>query len=910
MSDYRMMTAMVVFKLEQELGSYVSQRSPEIDQAIQDIATSIIDRESKKRPNLSILNTSQLIAETYIEDLFQLALRVTKETADFAPLNELKKLCSNLSLNEIRNAVAHPNRPFPDCYWYRVAAIATDPLIQQLNFKGLVACLAAAIEGKIVPPPEEWMSLPEWIVPNNLPKTSDFDITGLIGRPKEIADLNKYLSNPRANTIAIVAPGGVGKTALALDVLSRSCKSPEFSKYFQAIVFVTLKVEKLTAEGVIKLDAPSSIAEIESQLSNTIPQALGEDGAGRSFDKIKEDFGDVSILLFVDNLETLLLDDPNNFNEFQIGLPISWRLLVTSRIAINSATCLALPPLTEQHSKHLARLYSVRRGSANAFTDEIIDKVVQRTRCNPLAIRLAVDAYILGSPLNNSLDSASRDVLNFSYKNLLEVISPESGTVLECLFLEDSKTRIELAESIGSPIDAVAMGLAELNRTSLITRDNSEEQERYSLYPAVRDVLLVAPINADLRLQIQKRLLIKKESAAVDLSRQSKLAKNHPEFIDPDTPDVIRNLCFEANRALRKNARRNGDEVLALIDRLRALRTEYPRSSEIPRQLARIFKSLGDNSSAIHEINDALKLEPNNILLLMLLGRYLHDDRNYKGSVEAYEKISSQGGFDPNVTDEQTARYCYNGYLLALLYAGDNSRILSETHGWSDESSLRDLAGAFRSRAWKRSVENSLNIEERAKALSKSASILDDIHKLYGYPEWLPGFFIELIRGIDDAFKINKFSTSKYALKLLQFAERHISNVFDDNREDLSIVLSISGNLSRVIYEGNPFNSEGWSNFLTTEGGINYDNEYSLDELSEQGFTMTNVYHIPKSDSVFVFTKDSEEKQYFVHLESCRLNQRQLWRWLKEGSTIAVKSDGLPPVQNKAIRAIDSLILN
>lgn len=113
MSDFRIMSAMVLFRLEQALGSVVLEKNPAIDEQIQDIANAIRAREVTRRPDTLISTTAELIAETYIEDLFQLALRISHNTSDYEQWLSLKALCSALSLFQIRNAVAHPNRHFP-----------------------------------------------------------------------------------------------------------------------------------------------------------------------------------------------------------------------------------------------------------------------------------------------------------------------------------------------------------------------------------------------------------------------------------------------------------------------------------------------------------------------------------------------------------------------------------------------------------------------------------------------------------------------------------------------------------------------------------------------------------------------------------------------------------------------------
>lgn len=908
MADYRMMTAMVLFKFEQELGAYVHQRSPKIEESIKDIATGILERDTKGRSDFSEIGTSQLIAETYIEDLFQLALRLTKNTADFDLLNQLRSLAASLNIYEIRNSVAHPNRPFPDCYWFRMAAIVTDPLVQQLNFKGLSGCLDAAMSGRLEIPPEDWLKQPEWLIPNDLPKNSDFDITGLIGRPRETGELQKYLLNPRINTVAIVAPGGVGKTALALDVLSRACKTPEFAQHFQAIAFATLKLEKLTTAGITKLNAPDSIQALEAQLSESLPSLFGEEPFN-SFLEMKQRLADSSLLLFIDNLETLLLDDPSDFNDFQINLPPKWRLLLTSRVPINSATCLVLPPLTEASAKHLTRVYSTRRGASGVFSDEVVERVIARTRCNPLAVRLVVDAYILGSTLDDSIDCAAKDVLSFSYRILLDTLSQDSCAVLECLVLQDLQTRMELAENINCSIDVVANGLAELSRTSLIVRDQSGERERYSLYPAVRDVLLVQPRDPNLRKLIHHRLLSIKEALAEDQSRQSKLTKHHPDFVETELPSVVRNCCFETNRALKQSANRRRESILDLIERLRQLKLEYPKVSAIPRQLGKVFKALGDNGTAIVEMREALTIDPENIQLLMLLARYLHDDRNYLGAIDLYSKVRDLGGWNKDVVEISIARYAYNGYLLALMYARDNQRILNETNDWQNLDFLSDLAGAFRARAWKRSIETTGDGDVRAKALNKASLILEDLHKTFGYTAWVPGFFQEIIRGIVDLFKITGITSNKYASKLLIFVDQHMTSVFADTGDDFESVLSIVGILSKINLAENPFRTQDWADFLRTNGGHSFANEEERLTLVRDGYTIASIYHKPTPESAFAFAKDHNGTQYFVHFQSMHPDYRHLWRRVVEGADIALKPDLRPTMDGKAVQAFECIVI-
>ncbi|MBF4375893.1 hypothetical protein EAY46_23165, partial [Vibrio anguillarum] len=180
----------------------------------------------------------------------------------------LKALANQLGIFDIRNAVCHPNNPFPDCYWYRAATIASDPLIEKLGLQNVSEALTSAVAGQLNEPPQSWFSDVKWAIPNNLPKMFPHEITGLLGRETEFKELNRLLLLPRENLITIVAPGGIGKTALVLQLLKDLSLTPSFSKQVDRIIFCSLKNEELTADGLRKIDAVKDIDSIKSHIFN------------------------------------------------------------------------------------------------------------------------------------------------------------------------------------------------------------------------------------------------------------------------------------------------------------------------------------------------------------------------------------------------------------------------------------------------------------------------------------------------------------------------------------------------------------------------------------------------------------------------------------------------------------------
>ncbi|MGB8421619.1 NB-ARC domain-containing protein [Paraburkholderia sp.] len=907
--NYRMMAAMVLFRLEQSLGAFVVAKSPQVDAAITPLADEISARQASARARPPILNTADLIADTYLEDLFQLALKVSAGSSDNAIVRELKDLCATLALYEIRNAVAHPNRPFPPCFWFRMAAIASDPTLQKLDMPEVTASLESALQGRLESPPEEWLRAPTWAVPNNLPAKNDFDITGLIGRPSESKDLARFLQNPRMPCVAVVAPGGVGKTALGIDVLQKVCDSPSSRAHFEAVIFLSLKNEKLTAGGLEKLDAPNTIADLERNLCEAIPDVLGGEEHAESFDELKSTFGNRKLLLFIDNLETLLRDAPESFDAFQVDLPPHWRLLVTSRVTVNSATCLPLSPLNDGNAKHLARLYATRKNVKELVAENLVNRVVERSRCNPLAIRLSVDAFALGSPLEESLNNAAKDVLSFSYRNLLEVISEHSVAVVEALFLTDPQTRIELADNIGTSIDAVASGLHELTRTSLVTRDSGRSNETYSLYPALRDLLLVSPRDAKLRQKIQHRILARRTAIAGDDTRQLKLSPFHPDYVSSDLPPVVRNVLFETNRTLKRLAApASRQDALDLLVRLRELKLESPETCEISRHIAKIYSRLGDPNSAINELTEALKRSTQDLQSLIMLGRLYHDGGQYKEALACYTTVRDQIGWRPDDTDLQTARYCASGFLLAILYLNDYDALLRETQDWDSYGELKVDIGAFRARAWKRKAESLTSLADKTNALNKGINILGQVAKEFGYPERVSGVFNEIIREIIALSDSEGLKDCKEAQRLLEFVETHIDAVYGSSKGGVGDIVTAIGKLAQVPLRGNPFHNAEWRDFLHVQGGQAFVDEGYRAELVNEGFTPVTIYHIPRHASPYIFGRDDAGNQVFIHFSSVRDTPWPNWVAVKEGAILAVKAKE-PEQEGKVARATEAVVL-
>ena len=144
---------------------------------------------------------------------------------------------------------------------------------------------------------------PTWTdrIVHNLP-SPDFDETGLLGREQQIKEVVRLLKR-RREPITLIGEGGIGKTALALEVCYRLVDDPE--PPFEAILWTSLKSEQLTTAGVQELS--NSVRDIAS-VTRALGQAVVQSFRG-SIDELAAVLGSMTTLVVIDNLETNLGDD-------------------------------------------------------------------------------------------------------------------------------------------------------------------------------------------------------------------------------------------------------------------------------------------------------------------------------------------------------------------------------------------------------------------------------------------------------------------------------------------------------------------------------------------------------------------------------------------------------------------------
>lgn len=891
----RIKSAMIVYALEQALGSYVIENDELKEDLSLNSVRNVVDRERGRGNDIQEDDTKLIVESSYLDEVFGFALDLAKSTVYEEYLNQLKRFCVSLDVFEIRNSVSHPNRKFPECYWFRIAAIASDPLIEKLGLYQVTQALHSAVSGNLNHPPEEWMNNVVWAVPNTLPRVFDHEITGLLGRGNDFKELSKVLSVERNNLIAIVAPGGVGKTALVLQFLKDLSLSPEATKVVDSILFCSLKNEQLTADGLQKIDAIEGTDQIKESLLEGLSE-IYEDFEFDSFEDACSKLSDKKVLLCIDNLETLLVDSQKEFIEFNQSLPLHWRIIVTSRISLDSATTVPLEALVKKHAVHLVRNYFKKKGVQDVSQSDL-EKISERSNNNPLAIRLTVDLCLKGKDIPESLARSQKDIAAFSYRNLIESLKEHSISSLEAIFAKGNATRSELCELLDLSHDEVAEALNELSRTSLLSRTLSEsEMDVYSLSDSIRDLLLVNPKNVDVRKRVSESIKRRKVVIQENAVRQAQrgVTKYDEDYIDSETTETIKLIAVDTNKVLRKRSP-SYQELSDLKDRYSDLLAQCSFSYLFNYNHARLLSKLRDTQGEISYLLEAERKNKDSARVKYAIGRFYFDNNDYPQAESYYSKLLELGYDKKENCTSKFSSSVIKGYFLSQLFQGKFDEVIKFTSSWESVEENRAVYGAYRASAFKRSVEHKINsnVNETVEGILQAIGVVKRIFELEGYAS------VACVEGIRLTKEIHYITcgTKKYPV---DFVKKSLMFVADNLFEMLQSVRNYSMESSDVQHwlknfydyeiKDNPLHKVSWYKPDLAES---YDEEH-IKELSSSGYTIVTVYHIPSAESGpsnYIFAEDNDGVQYYLKIDKLKVGGWERWVHFDLGTLLAIKYD-------------------
>ncbi|MFQ5988089.1 MAG: NB-ARC domain-containing protein, partial [Dehalococcoidia bacterium] len=336
------------------------------------------------------------------------------------------------------------------------------------------------VGGETVPPSPLKPPAPK--IPHNLPQPGEF-----IGREREKAEVREALSS-RWPLICIDGIGGIGKTALALEVANRclrACKGEipaDGIPTFDAFVWTTAKDRELALSDILDTIARTLDYPYIAQL----PPEEKPSEAAKLLRAQK-------CLLIVDNFETIT-DDA--VRDFLLNLPEPSKALITSReqklhqaraislrgmekgealaLIRSEGKCLGLPAVEKGDKKVLLRLYEATGGA-------------------PLAIKWAVGQMKQrGQSLDTVLDylyEARGDIFENIFARSWGLLSENAKRVLMVMPIfatSASKEAIEAASDVHKwDLDEALGQLVEMWLVEA-SEELDEARRRYSIHPLTR----------------------------------------------------------------------------------------------------------------------------------------------------------------------------------------------------------------------------------------------------------------------------------------------------------------------------------------------------------------------------------------------------------------------------------------
>lgn len=287
--------------------------------------------------------------------------------------------------------------------------------------------------------------------------------------------LRAIVGDPRIWIINVHGPGGVGKSAL----VNWATHNLYREGGFEAVLQLTAKETILTDRGIAKYSR--SLYSLENLLDHLL--LLFEEDPNTDLPTKKRTAIELlsawRTLLVLDNMETV---SDGRILAFVQELPPGSmaRVVLTSRTK-SGGWELPIPvtEMTEEESREFVRLKSRELGLSFPNDDQTLRRVVQVSGGLPLATQWILGQFKKSRRLDEVISSASsRDspVLEFSFRNIWNLLGAEARTVLALMSIFEGPTTVqELGVASGMTHELIERAVADLVDVTLVNRSLPKE---------------------------------------------------------------------------------------------------------------------------------------------------------------------------------------------------------------------------------------------------------------------------------------------------------------------------------------------------------------------------------------------------------------------------------------------------
>jgi tetratricopeptide (TPR) repeat protein len=326
---------------------------------------------------------------------------------------------------------------------------------------------------------------------HNLPQP---DYEHFIGRQAELKQIRQLLlPHPKSRhfVITIDGIGGIGKSALALEVADsyrrHFDKLPEEER-FEAIIWTTAKQTVLTGEGIItRQQSLRNLTDIYTAIAVTLER---EDITRARTDEqdnlVRQALTQQRTLLIIDNLETV---DDERVKSFINELPDPTKVIATTRHRLDVAYPVRLMGMAKNEGLELIADEAKLKGVT--ITLDEAKHLFKRTGGVPLAIVWTVAQMGFGYRLETIFDrlgQPTNDIAKFCFEAAIERIQnrPAQKLLMALSMFATDASRDALGYVANLSVLDRDDGLVDLEKLSLVNK----KDDRFSFLPLTKSFAL------------------------------------------------------------------------------------------------------------------------------------------------------------------------------------------------------------------------------------------------------------------------------------------------------------------------------------------------------------------------------------------------------------------------------------
>jgi cold shock CspA family protein/predicted transcriptional regulator len=591
--------------------------------------------------------------------------------------------------------------------------------------------------------------------------------------------------------------------------------------------------------------------------------------------------------LCVDNLETLLRDHADKVEEMIQELPPAWRVLVTSRVAVNGANVVSLGPIGRDGATKLARDYLSIRGAARLAEDQLL-RLVEVCDRNPLAIRLVVDGYAAGAELAAALTQARERIVEFSYTSLIDHLPSEATKVLECLFgSAEPPSRSEIGHLLDIKPDQVAEALNSLLRTSLVTRQTGGSVERYALSSSVRELLLRTPRDPAVRADVQARLR-EQQRLLSDLEHRGSKDPLAEDFVPVEAPAHVRALITRMRRSLRGRVGRA--EQLNDLAELRAAISFDAKEPVLHRAEALLLELLNDRFAAIESLSKAATCPGDDWASRLLLAEFLRDEQRLQEALEQTDRLMSAMLLENKSIGLRNRIRLLRAHWVTVLWHKRFAEVLTATAAWKTAGDLRPALAALRVSTYQRILdEATLAPPARIEAVRAVVECLDDTFRLDGYPSDVVHEAFHAVERLEKLARRRVLSPEEVAL-CAGLLDRHLPAMCGNHRDyslsDEGIVRLVSCFRDLPCAGTNALKDARWTELID----LGNEDDSALGQAGYETAKITRVM----AERGFAFARALDgSRDFYIHRTATDLSPAD-FGMLRPGQLVSVLASASP----------------